>query len=307
MAHKKGPNTKPMTKEDKDVLIRYGQLIREYRRVSPYSRVELCKILDISNSQLSAWETGKAEPRLHSVLKLCGLLHIPLEELLYNIDSLNLSIEESRLIKAVRKLTPAARNFLLQFIESLVSITEGSSENSVAVDEPSETDVYATDGSFTISSESGQEAIILDDDFDIEEPDVPSRPALIEEIEQPKRKRGRPRIHPLPDPNAVKRGRGRPKKLANPPVADEVMPITDEYNTEQPAEIPTEAEIAQPTEPLKRKRGRPRKTPLPAETAGESSIDGTKEPVTEEASPALFSEETDQPKKKRGRPRKQQS
>lgn len=35
-------------------------------------------------------------------------------------------------------------------------------------------------------------------------------------VEQPKRGRGRPRTRPLPDPNAIKRPRGRPPKLADP-------------------------------------------------------------------------------------------
>lgn len=35
-------------------------------------------------------------------------------------------------------------------------------------------------------------------------------------LEQPKRGRGRPRTRPLPDPNAIKRPRGRPPKIADP-------------------------------------------------------------------------------------------
>lgn len=35
-------------------------------------------------------------------------------------------------------------------------------------------------------------------------------------VEQPKRGRGRPRTRPLPDPNAIKRPRGRPPKIADP-------------------------------------------------------------------------------------------
>ena len=285
MAHKKGPNTKPMTKEDKDVLLRYGQLIRKYRKQSPYSRIDLCRILNVSNSQLSAWEIGKAEPRLHTVLKLCGLLHIPLDELLYNIDSLNLSVEESNLIKATRKLNTDIRNILLQLVESLVYQQSGLEENNEAIDKLTGIDSYATDGSIIEQPVDTDEAII-EEIFETPNPVPAQEETIAKETEPIKRRRGRPRKYPLPEQNTVQ---------------------------EEPQKAKTEASeyaIPTPEDPPKRKRGRPKKepqsslqtSPLPLDTQKKKRGRPKKQTQT---TLAIVTEVADPPKRKRGRPKKQ--
>ena len=68
---------------------------------------------------------------------------------------------------------------------------------------------------------------------------------------EPKRPRGRPRIHPKPDTDVPRRGRGRPRKEATP-----------ETTEKRPRGRPRIHPKPDPNAP-KRPRGRPRKNPLP--------------------------------------------
>ena len=261
MEVKKKPSTKKSTKQSKDVLLRYGSLIREYRDKSNLSRNEFCARVDISNTQLSAWESGAAEPRLHSMLKICELLNIPLNELLFNGETINLTTEDLNFIRAFRKLSPSVRRELYLLVcvigreaESSLSGADLATLGSLSTDPYDEEPLIDDeDDDELLQSESSDED--LPDKSSI--PEEPARPEPVQETipeaitslteddpvqfdaaedggpeEEPvKKKRGRPRKHPAPDPTAEKRKRGRPRKV--------------------PAqEVP---------EPVKRKRGRPRK------------------------------------------------
>ncbi len=100
--------------------------------------------------------------------------------------------------------------------------------------------------------------------------------------EPAKKKPGRPRKNPLPDENAVKRPRGRPKKIPAstdtkieaqvsaevclssdaPPVSEKITVVKKGRGRPRKNPLPTG-----PVE--KRGRGRPRKNPLPDEPIGE--------------------------------------
>ena len=114
-----------------------------------------------------------------------------------------------------------------------------------------------------------------------------------ESVSAPPKKKGRPRKHPLPDPDAPPKKRGRPRKYPLP---------EDAGVTTAPAAVGGDAKgtlgesVSTPIVP--KKRGRPRKHPLPEDpTRSAVGADGG-----EDMSVATFSAPA--APKKRGRPRK---
>lgn len=235
MSTKKGPNKKKMSVEDQDVLSRYGALIRKYRKMSAISRGELCKKLDISNSQLSAWENGRAEPRLHSMLRMCDILNIPLGEFLYDTSSLDMTEDDIRLVKILREYPSSARKHVLNLLTSLLE-AQGDTTPSPAPIKPEVVKPAA-------DAEYAEDKPIIEDETDADEApavtNVPVETAVSEQksepapVEKPKKKRGRPRkdsaaqkttpAQPALTQPALteKKKRGRPRKAAQAVVAPE--------------------------------------------------------------------------------------
>lgn len=268
MAYKHGPNKKAMSLADQGVLNHYANLIRKYRSLSPMTRLEFCKSVDISNSQLSAWESGRAEPRLHSMLKICEVLDIPLEELLFNVDSKEISADEARTLKLLREVPDSIRKSLFELIQSIIYFASNGIKS-----------VYTTidsnqDFPDPVFQESGEE---LGQVFFVHnttnDSAVPSEAMPVDTMEEPiKRKKGRPRKDSQTEEQTEKKKRGRPRKY----------PL-----------------LAADTTIEKRKRGRPRKNPATtADTAVEIKKRGRprKNPLPSPEEPII--------KKKRGRPRK---
>lgn len=80
----------------------------------------------------------------------------------------------------------------------------------------------------------------------------------------PKRGPGRPRKHPLPEPDTPKRGPGRPRKY---PLPDVLVKSEPQDPSHGPIRAGTSQERPSPY-PVKRGPGRPRKHPLPSPSPG---------------------------------------
>ena len=59
-----------------------GRKIQELRKVSGMTQEQLAEKLHISRQTVSKWEAGGTLPDLESTLKLCGIFHISLDDLL---------------------------------------------------------------------------------------------------------------------------------------------------------------------------------------------------------------------------------
>lgn len=79
---KKGPNKKQMLTASPDILTQLGSFMRESRLASGISRERFCTIMDVSNSQVSTWENGKAEPRFSYLVRFCALCHVDFNRIL---------------------------------------------------------------------------------------------------------------------------------------------------------------------------------------------------------------------------------
>ena len=61
---------------------RYGRVIRHYREKAGMDMSELSRKLGYSVNTTAHWEAGRARPDLDTILPLCALLGIPLNEFL---------------------------------------------------------------------------------------------------------------------------------------------------------------------------------------------------------------------------------
>lgn len=61
--------------------------IKELRKLKGVTQIELCKKLDVTQSALSLWESGKFEPDLKSVFKLCDIFECTSDYLLGRTDN----------------------------------------------------------------------------------------------------------------------------------------------------------------------------------------------------------------------------
>ena len=59
-----------------------GKLIKARRFFMGMTQGELAAILNVTQGTVATWETGVAFPRPKSLIKLCDVLKIPVEELL---------------------------------------------------------------------------------------------------------------------------------------------------------------------------------------------------------------------------------
>ena len=59
-----------------------GKMISEARKLKGMSQVELAKKLNVTQGTVGSWEIGISFPRPKSMVKLCELLQIPVEELI---------------------------------------------------------------------------------------------------------------------------------------------------------------------------------------------------------------------------------
>ena len=61
---------------------RAGKVIRDARLCVGLTQCQLAALLNVTQGTVATWEIGTAFPRPKSMIKLCEILRIPVEELL---------------------------------------------------------------------------------------------------------------------------------------------------------------------------------------------------------------------------------
>ena len=297
MSPKKGPNQKKMSLESRDVLLHYGNLIHKYRKKSMYSRSEVCEKVDISNSQLSTWESGKAEPRLHSMLRICELLDIPLEELFFDVKSREMTAEELKIVKMLRDTPENTRKQIIALIGAITNTPDSDAEDTTSpiIDDGPEDEQGATNSSISeVTNKNTDEDEPIIDDSLLSETEETSE-ILLEKPMEPKKKRGRPPKVTVTSSSINDSILGEPVKKRGRPKKTESTDIQDK-SQKSPS-----------------KRGRPRKNALAPESTNainEDSSAGKESSALNAETPQTISvpmEPEKSSKKKRGRPRKTQT
>lgn len=90
---------------------KFPTILKQLRKEEKLTIVELSSKIEYSKSIISYWENGTKEPTLSALIKLSEYFCIPVDYLLgnessYGANNLNLSLEEEKLIKDYRTLTP---------------------------------------------------------------------------------------------------------------------------------------------------------------------------------------------------------
>lgn len=284
MPRKKGPNEKAMSIADQEVLDHYGQLIRKYRKMSDISRVKLCELVDISNSQLSKWECGGAEPRLHSMIRICEVLNIPLEELLFNVKTRRISVDEAKTIKLLRDTPDNIRKSVYELLNTVnrsVRSASSSKEGFTTASDPYDSKVRGDFMAFpSITAENNLEfrEISASDDTQEEfysKSSNKKRPSCKEETESVQSLNSS--VHMTAEDaiqhgsdsksgsaglsdeeNKTIRKRGRPKKIPD-PIIEAAKDTTEKRKRGRPRKI-VEETVQEANAQTKRKRGRPRRS-----------------------------------------------
>lgn len=223
-----------MPKEKTDPQLNCGEIIKKYRKKKRMTKQEMSKALNISANQLINWESNRCEPRASTILQICRLLDIPLNEI-YGIPEklCELSREEGDILEVFRKSSPQVKASIHDLLYAANGIPLSSE-----IKDSSSLNLYGDNTSsdnFDPFNETSDMALHDSGAYGVSKA---SYSTLVDNEGVPlTRKRGRPRIHPLPeiDPDnpPVKRGRGRPR----------IHPLP---------------EIDPNNPPVKRGRGRPR-------------------------------------------------
>lgn len=58
-----------------------GKAIARYRKQKPLTQAELAELLDVHQTQIARWETGRSEPRKDYIEKICEALEITADQL----------------------------------------------------------------------------------------------------------------------------------------------------------------------------------------------------------------------------------
>lgn len=81
----------------------------------------LCKQAGISHSTFNNWRKRKTLPKLEVLSKLCEVLQISLPELLFDLDTLDLSTEQKRIIEMFSALNREQKDLIILTMENLLN------------------------------------------------------------------------------------------------------------------------------------------------------------------------------------------
>ena len=100
-------------------LMNIGGNIQELRKISGMTQEQLAGKLNVSRQTVSKWELGGTLPDLESALKLCGIFHIPLDDLLGEEKKAR-GAEDRITIEDLAYLNRRSRNMNLLVISGLL-------------------------------------------------------------------------------------------------------------------------------------------------------------------------------------------
>ena len=64
-------------------MILFAEQLQRFRRKAGMSQEDLAEKIDVSRQTLSKWEQGQSSPDLERFAKLCDVLHVSPNELIY--------------------------------------------------------------------------------------------------------------------------------------------------------------------------------------------------------------------------------
>ena len=97
----------------------FNEKLKAARKQNGLSQAALGKLIGVRTQTISNWETGKSEPNLETINKLCEVLNIPLYSLISKDVDYQLTLEEAFLINKYRELSDDGKNIIISLIKTL--------------------------------------------------------------------------------------------------------------------------------------------------------------------------------------------
>ena len=98
----------------------FNEKLKVVRKQKGLSQAELGKLLGVQAQTIGRWETGKSEPNLETVNKLCEILDVPL---LYFISEehvdYQLTLEEAFVINKYRELNDDGKQMIINLLNMI--------------------------------------------------------------------------------------------------------------------------------------------------------------------------------------------
>lgn len=98
----------------------FNEKLKAARKQKGLSQTELGKLLGVQAQTIGRWETGKSEPNLETINKLCEALDVPLRYLI-NEERVDyqLTLEEAFVINKYRELNDDGKQMIINLLNMI--------------------------------------------------------------------------------------------------------------------------------------------------------------------------------------------
>ena len=97
----------------------FNEKLKTARKQKGLSQTELGKLLGVQAQTIGRWETGKIEPNLETINKLCEILNIPLYSLISKDVDCQLNYEEAFIVNKFRELNDDGKKMIINLLNMI--------------------------------------------------------------------------------------------------------------------------------------------------------------------------------------------
>ncbi|MCB5374022.1 helix-turn-helix domain-containing protein [Amedibacillus dolichus] len=97
----------------------FNEKLKAARKQNGLSQAALGKLIGVRTQTISNWETGKSEPNLETINKLCEILNIPLYSLISKDVDYQLNYEEAFIVNKFRELNDDGKKMIINLLKMI--------------------------------------------------------------------------------------------------------------------------------------------------------------------------------------------
>lgn len=97
----------------------FNEKLKAARKQKGLSQAALGKLLGVQAQTIGRWETGKSEPNLETINKLCEILNIPLYSLISKDVDYQLNYEEAFIVNKFRELNDDGKKMIINLLNMI--------------------------------------------------------------------------------------------------------------------------------------------------------------------------------------------
>lgn len=97
----------------------FNEKLKAARKQKGLSQTELGKLLGVQAQTIERWETGKSEPNLEKINKLCEILNVPLYSLISKDADYQLNYEEAFIVNKFRELNDDGKSIVINLLKTM--------------------------------------------------------------------------------------------------------------------------------------------------------------------------------------------